>query len=208
VYPLGTDVPTGTCVPPEALARFMARVPEDVLVIFDDAYYEYLPAEVQPDTVRYVREGRPVLVLRTFSKIYGLAGLRIGFGITPPPLNEVLNRVRQPFNTNDLAQRAALAALDDDEHVERCRRVNEEGKRYLTAELEALGVTVVPTAANFFLIDVAQGGPRVAEALLRKGVIVRPVAGAGLPTHLRVTIGTPTENRQFVAALRAVLAGT
>ncbi len=199
--------PTGTCVPPAALARFMDRVPDDAFVIFDDAYYEYLPPELTPDTVRYVREGRPALVLRTFSKIYGLAGLRIGYGITPPAVNEILNRVRQPFNTNDLAQRAALAALDDDEHVERCRRVNEEGKRYLAAELQALGVTVVPTAANFFLIEVGRDGPRVAEALLRLGVIVRPVAGAGLPTHLRVTIGTPTENRQFVAALRAVLAG-
>jgi histidinol-phosphate aminotransferase len=208
IFVANPNNPTGTCVAPGAIARFMARVPEPVLVVFDDAYYEYLPPDLQPDTVRYVREGRPVLVLRTFSKIYGLAGLRIGYGITPPAVNEILNRVRQPFNTNDLAQRAALAALDDDEHVERCRRVNEEGKHYLTAELQALGVRVVPTAANFFLIDVARSGPGVADALLRKGVIVRPVAGAGLPTHLRVTIGTPTENRQFVAALRAVLAGT
>jgi histidinol-phosphate aminotransferase len=207
IFVANPNNPTGTCVAPEAVARFMARVPAAVLVVFDDAYYEYLPADLQPDTVRYVREGRPVLVLRTFSKIYGLAGLRIGYGITPPAVNEVLNRVRQPFNTNDLAQRAALAALDDDEHVERCRRVNEEGKRYLTAELQALGVRVVPTAANFLLVDVGRDGPGAAEALLRKGVIVRPVAGAGLPTHLRVTIGTPTENRQFVAALGAVLAG-
>ncbi len=207
IFVANPNNPTGTCVPPAALARFMDRVPEDVFVIFDDAYYEYLPPELTPDTVRSVREGRPALVLRTFSKIYGLAGLRIGYGITPPGVNEILNRVRQPFNTNDLAQRAALAALDDDEHVQRCRRVNEEGKQYLTAELQALGVTVVPTAANFFLIEIGRDGPTVAEALLRKGVIVRPVAGAGLHTHLRVTIGTPTENRQFVAALQAVFAG-
>jgi histidinol-phosphate aminotransferase len=198
--------PTGTCVAPAEMARFMDRVPPDVLVVFDEAYHEYLPPDLRPDTVRYVREGRPALVLRTFSKIYGLAGLRIGYGITPPAMNEVLNRVRQPFNTNDLAQRAALAALDDDEHVERCRRVNEEGKRYLAAELAALGLRVVPTAANFFLVDVRRNGPAMAEALLRRGVIVRPVAGAGLPTHLRITIGTPTENRQLVAALGAVLA--
>ena len=207
IFVANPNNPTGTCVPPTAITAFMARVPEGVFVIFDDAYYEYLPPEMQPDTVRYVREGRLAVVLRTFSKIYGLAGLRIGYGITPPAVSEILNRVRQPFNTNDLAQRAALAALDDDQHVERCRRVNEEGKRYLAGELQALGVVVVPTAANFFLIDVGRDGPRVAEALLRKGVIVRPVAGAGLRTHLRVTIGTPTENRQFVAALRAVLAG-
>ncbi len=199
--------PTGTCVPPPAIARFMERVPPEVLVVFDEAYYEYLPPAQQPDALRYVREGRPVVVLRTFSKIYGLAGLRIGYGLAPPALNEILNRARQPFNTNDLAQRAALAALDDDEHVERCRRVNEEGKRYLAAELAALGVRVVPTAANFFLVDVGRSGPAVAEALLHKGIIVRPVAGAGLPTHLRITIGTPTENRQLVAGLRAVLTG-
>ncbi len=199
--------PTGTCVPPEAIARFMARVPDHAVVVFDDAYYEYLPAHLQPDTVRYVREDRPVLVLRTFSKIYGLAGLRIGYGLAPPALNEILNRVRQPFNTNDLAQRGALAALDDDEHVERCRRLNEEGKDYLRGQLEGLGVRAIPTAANFVLVDVGRSGPAMAEALLRRGVIVRPVAGAGLPTHLRVTIGTPTENRQFIAALRAVLAG-
>ncbi len=199
--------PTGTCVPPPAIARFMEQVPPDVLVVFDDAYYEYLPAGLQPDTVRYAREGRAALVLRTFSKIYGLAGLRIGYGIAPPALTEILNRARQPFNTNDLAQRAARAALDDDEHVERCRRVNEEGKRYLEAELTALGLRVVPTAANFFLVDLGRSGPAVAEGLLRRGVIVRPVAGAGLPHHLRITVGTPTENRQLVAALKAVLAG-
>jgi histidinol-phosphate aminotransferase len=207
IFVANPNNPTGTCVRPAEVERFMGRVPEDVLVVFDDAYYEYLPSELRPDTVRYVREERPALVLRTFSKIYGLAGLRIGYGIAPPALNGVLNRVRQPFNTNDLAQRAALAALDDDEHVERCRRVNEEGKRYLAGELRALGVKVVPTAANFFLVDVGRSGPAVAEVLLRKGVIVRPMAGAGLPTHLRITIGTPTENRQLVGALRAVLAG-
>jgi histidinol-phosphate aminotransferase len=199
--------PTGTWVPPQAIADFMGRVPADVIVVFDEAYSEYLPPDLRPDTVRAVREGRPVLVLRTFSKIYGLAGLRIGYGIATPAMNEVLNRVRQPFNTNDLAQRAALAALDDEEHVERCRRVNEEGKQYLAAELAALGAKVVPTAANFFLVDVGRSGPAVAEALLRKGIIVRPVAGAGLPRHLRITIGTPTENRRLVTALKAVLAG-
>ena len=197
--------PTGTCVAPADLARFVARVPPDVIIVFDEAYYEYLPADLQPDTARYVREGRPVVVLRPFSKIYGLAGLRIGYGITTPGMNEVLNRVRQPFNTSDLAQRAALAALDDDEHVERCRRVNEEGKRYLATALRALGVAVVPTAANFFLVDVGRNGPAVAESLLRKGVIVRPMAGAALPTYLRITIGTPTENRKLVAALGGVL---
>ena len=197
--------PTGTCVAPADLARFMDRIPPDVIVIFDDAYYEYLPPDVQPDTVRYVREGRPAVVLRTFSKIYGLAGLRIGYGITTPAMNEVLNRVRQPFNTNDLAQRGALAALDDDEHVERCRLMNEEGKQFLAAELPPLGVRVVPTGANFFLVDVGRSGPAVADALLRRGVIVRAVHWAGLPTHLRITIGTPTENRKLLAALREAL---
>ncbi|MFN3476292.1 MAG: histidinol-phosphate transaminase [Candidatus Methylomirabilales bacterium] len=197
--------PTGTCVTPEEIDRFMASVPPDVIVLFDEAYFEYLPVELQPETIRYVLEGRYVLLLRTFSKIYGLAGLRIGYGIAPPSLIEVMNRARQPFNVNALAQVGALAALNDDAHVAMARRLNEAGKRYLYGQLEEMRVAYVPTFANFILIDVGQNGEEVAQALMRRGIIVRPMDPYHLPTHLRVTIGTPQENERFIDALLEVL---
>lgn len=197
--------PTGTCVTPEEIDTFMASVPPGVIVLFDEAYFEYLPPELQPETIRYVVEGRYVLLLRTFSKIYGLAGLRIGYGIAPPPLIEVMNRARQPFNVNALAQVAALAALNDDAHVAMSKRLNEAGKRYLYEKLEEMGIPYVPTFANFILIDVGRDGETVAQALMRKGVIVRPMGPYHLLTHLRVTIGTPQENERFISALKEVL---
>lgn len=197
--------PTGTCVTPQEIGTFMASVPPEVIVLFDEAYFEYLPAELRPETIRYVVEGRFVLLLRTFSKIYGLAGLRIGYGIAPPDLIEVMNRARQPFNVNALAQVGALAALDDDAHVAMARRLNEAGKRYLYGKLEEMGIAYVPTFANFILVDVGRSGEEIAQALMRKGVIIRPMGPYHLPTHLRVTIGTPQENERFISAMREVL---
>jgi len=143
-------------------------------------------------------------VLRTFSKIYGLAGLRIGYGVGPLEVIEVLNRIRQPFNVSSLAQVAALAALDDTAHVERTRANNRDGLAFLCASCERLGRPYVPSWANFLLIDVGEGA-RVYEALLRRGVIARPMEVYGLPRHLRVTVGTPAENERFVDGLAAVL---
>ena len=205
VFIANPNNPTGTAVPARALEHFVASVPPDVLVVLDEAYYEYLPSDLLPDTVRFVREGRLVLVLRTFSKIYGLAGLRIGYGIGPAPLIALLNRAREPFNTNSLAQVAAAAALGDEQHVKRTRAITETGRRYLTEQCQALGLSVVPSVANFILVDVGRPGPATSDALLRHGVIVRPVVGYGFPTHLRISIGTPSENERCVAALKAVM---
>jgi len=197
--------PTGTCVDPRALEAFLATVPPEVVVVLDEAYYEYLPAAETPDALQGVRQGRWLLVLRTFSKIYGLAGLRIGYGIGPAPLVALLNRVREPFNTNSLAQVAATAALADDAHVAASRAATEEGRAFLIEQCRMLRLPVVPSVANFILVDVGRPGGEMTDALLRHGVIVRPVVGYGFPTHLRITIGTAKENAKCVAALKAVL---
>ncbi len=197
--------PTGTAVSARALEAFLESAPPDVLVILDEAYYEFLPPELTPDALRFVRAGRLVLVLRTFSKIYGLAGLRIGYGIGPAPLIALLNRAREPFNTNSLAQAAATAALRDEQHVASTRAITEAGRKALTEQCRALGLSVVPSVTNFVLVDVGRPGPATAAELLRHGVIVRPMAGYGFPTHLRISIGTPPENGRCIAALKAVL---
>ena len=201
VFVCNPNNPTGTTVTADEVMRFMSRVPRDVIVVFDEAYYEYVRSNQYPDSLAYVKQGRNAIVLRTFSKIYGLAGLRIGYGITTPDIVNYLNRVRPPFNANSLAQRAALAALTDDEHMARSRTVNAAGMEYMDAELRTLGFKPVPSEANFLYFDVGRDGRQVFEALLREGVIVRHIEG----TMLRVTIGRDEENRACVAALRRVL---
>jgi histidinol-phosphate aminotransferase len=193
--------PTGTMVSAEAISRLMAAVPKDVIVVFDEAYFEYVRHPQFPDTITYVKEGRQAIVLRTFSKIYGLAGLRIGYGITTPEINDVLNRVRPPFNANSLAQRAALAALGDDEHVAKSRAVNAAGMEQVGTGLKGLGFTPIPSEANFLYFDVKQDGRQVFESLLREGIIVRHIQGS----MLRVTIGQAEENAAFLHALGKVL---
>jgi histidinol-phosphate aminotransferase len=205
VFLANPNNPTGTCVAPRDLEAFLAAVPGDVVVVLDEAYYEYLSPEVTPDALQFVRDGRRLLVLRTFSKIYGLAGLRVGYGIGPAPLVALLNRARDPFNVNSLAQAGATAALGDVDHVRASRQANEEGRRFLTEQFRALGLGVVPSAANFLLVDVGRPGSEMTEALLRRGVIVRPMGGYGFPTHLRITVGTAAENEKCVAALTAIL---
>jgi len=197
--------PTGGCVPPREVAAFIRKVPDGVIVLFDEAYREYAPEALQADTLRYVKEGRWVITLRSFSKIYGLSGLRIGYAIARPEFIEIIDRARQPFNINALAIVAAVAALDDAAHLVSSKRVNEAGKRYLYRQFEELGLRYVPTAANFILVDVGREGEKVVRALAEKRVAVCPLARYGLPTSLRVTIGTPRENERFVAALREVL---
>ena len=207
VFLANPNNPTGTAVSPRALEAFLAGVPADVVVVLDEAYYEYVSPALRPDALRFVREGRLLLVLRTFSKIYGLAGLRIGYGIGPEPLVDLLNRAREPFNTNSLAQVAATAALEDAPHVAQSLALNERGRATLLEGCRVLGLAVVPSVANFLLVDVGRPGPATADALLKYGVIVRPLAGYGFPTHLRITIGTEDENRRCIAALKAVLTG-
>lgn len=201
VFLCNPNNPTGTMVSADAVAQFMARVPENVLVVFDEAYVEYVRDPYFPDSLAYVAQGRNVIVLRTFSKIYGLAGLRIGYGITTPEITNGLNRVRPPFNANTLAQRAALAALSDDEHVLKSRTVNAAGMQQVESGLRALGFASIPSQANFVYFDVKRDGRRVFDALLHLGVIVRHIEG----TMLRVTIGQPDENQVFLDALKQVL---
>jgi len=193
--------PTGTIVTAEEVRDFMNIVPEDVLVVFDEAYAEYVTSKKFPKTIDYLREGRNVVILRTFSKIYGLAGLRIGYGVTKVEISDIVNRVRQPFNTNALAQIAALAALEDDRHVMESRKINNEGKEFLYREFDSMGITYLPTEANFIYFQAGDDGKTIFEAMLREGVIIRHIGGP----NLRVTIGLPEENKRFISSLRKVL---
>ena len=193
--------PTGTMVSADEVTRLLARVPEHVVIVFDEAYFEYVRSSEFPDSMAYVKRGRNAIVLRTFSKIYGLAGLRIGYGVTTPEIANFLNRVRPPFNANSLAQRAALAALDDDEHVANSRAVNQTGMDQVVNGLRTLGLAPIASETNFVYFDVGRDGRRVFDALLRQGVIVRHIEGR----MIRVTIGQAEENKTFLAALEQVL---
>ncbi|MDH4028881.1 MAG: histidinol-phosphate transaminase [Nitrospirota bacterium] len=193
--------PTGTINTKAEMDRFMEKVPPGVLVVFDEAYYEYVASAGYPDTLEYFRQGRDVLVLRTFSKIYGLSGLRIGYGIANEELMKDINRVRQPFNVNSLAQKAAAAALEDDQHLARTRRTNEKGRKYLYREFMAMGIDYIPTEANFIYIILSDNSAiQLYNDLLKEGVIVRPMG----PDALRVTIGLARENRKFIDAMRKI----
>lgn len=208
VFIANPNNPTGTFVPAAALEAFLAKVPPHVVVVLDEAYNEYLDAEQQYESVNWVRQYPNLMVSRTFSKAYGLAGLRVGFAVAQPALTDLLNRVRQPFNVNSLAQAAAVAALGDKAFLQRSAQLNREGKAQLTAAFDRLGLEYVPSSGNFVLVRVGdddQAGGRVNLALLRQGVIVRPVGNYGLPQWLRVTIGLPEENAAFIAALEKAL---
>ena len=201
VFVCNPNNPTGTMVTRDEVRAFMAAVPDDVIVVFDEAYYEYVRDPQYPDALDYVRQNRPVVVLRTFSKIYGLAGLRIGYGITTPEIVDYLHRVRNPFNANSLAQFAARAALGDEQHVAASRALNETEMASVDNGLRALGLAPLPSQANFLYFDTHRDGRAVFDRLLREGVIVRHIVGS----MLRVTIGRPEENRRFLTALGRVL---
>lgn len=205
VFIANPNNPTGTIVTAAEVERFMSRVPDGTIVVFDEAYVEFAFGPDFPDSLGYVKQGRKVLVLRTFSKAASLAGLRVGYTLADRDAIALMNRVRQPFNVNSLAQVAALAALEDDEHVLGCVRMIETGRAYLYAEFQALGLRYVPTRANFILVDVGRSAADIYHKLLQHGVIVRPMTSFGMESALRVTVGTPEENRRLVAALRAVL---
>jgi histidinol-phosphate aminotransferase len=196
--------PTGTIVDGRELAQFLEEVPDDIIVVVDEAYFEYVSSPDYLDTTAFLGKRKGLITTRTFSKIYGLAGLRVGYGIGDPELISYMNRAREPFNINSLAQAGALAALSDTEHVERTRHVNASGLEFITRELEALGIPYTPSHANFVLMDTGDDPIPLYNTLLREGVIVRPVKEYGLHTHLRVSIGTMNENRRFMEALRRV----
>jgi len=206
VFVANPNNPTGTWLPPAELEAFIASVPEDTLVVLDEAYDEYLAPEQHSPSAAWVAKHPNLVVSRTFSKAYGLAALRMGYGIMHARVADMLNRVRQPFNVNALAQAAALAALSDMAYVAESRALNDAGMRQMEAGLQALGVGYTPSHGNFLLVKVGDGG-RVYQRLLEQGVIVRPVSNYALPEHLRVTIGLAEENRRFLAALEAALAG-
>lgn len=197
--------PTGTVVGAAAVERFLDRMPEDVLVVLDEAYAEYALEFDYPDSRRFILEGRNVISLRTFSKAYGLAGTRVGYSIARPALTAAVNKVRQPFNVSSIAQAGALAALGDQEHLRASVQFTADSREQLYEAFEASGLPYVRSWTNFVLVDVGRDTDEVFEELLQRGVIVRPQGSCGLPTHLRVTVGTAEENRTFVEALRVVL---
>ncbi|UCG78446.1 MAG: histidinol-phosphate transaminase [Nitrospirota bacterium] len=201
VFIANPNNPTGTTNGKDEFARFMDAVPEGVLVVVDEAYYEYVQDGDYPDSMRYLKDGRDILILRTFSKIYGLAGLRIGYGFTTEEIATELNKVRPPFNTNSLAQMAAIAALDDDEHIKRSVAVNEEGKQFLYKELQDLGLHYVRTEANFIFVSLGDiTAQKLNDELLRRGVIVRPMGEKAV----RITIGLKDENERLIKAMKEI----
>ena len=199
VFIANPNNPTGTMVFQEDIDRFMAQVPEQVMVVFDEAYYEFL--DEPPDVLQYVRTGRNVVVLRTFSKIQGLANLRIGYGLATAEIIEVLQKARQPFNANGIAQAGALAGMSDHAHMDETRRVTREGRNFFQAQFLEMNLEFVPSHANFVLLRVGDG-KKVFEALLRRGLIVRAMGSYGLPEWIRVSVGTMLQNKAFIAALR------
>jgi histidinol-phosphate aminotransferase len=204
VFLANPNNPTGTIFRRDEWEKFLARISKDVLLIVDEAYFEYVQDADYPDSLKYHQEGRAILTLRTFSKLYGLAGLRIGYGVASKELIALMQRVRQPFNVNAAAQWAALAALDDTEHVTRSLEVNRQGLAYLQAEFDKLGLAYVPSQGNFILVRVGNG-QQIFKQLLGQGVIVRPMGGYKFPEHVRVTVGTMEENRKFIEALQKVV---
>jgi histidinol-phosphate aminotransferase len=194
--------PTGTSVGAAAFADFMQKLPADVVLAVDEAYFEFVRRDDFPNVVALMDERPGTIVLRTFSKVYGLAGIRIGYGICDSELASYLERARHPFNVNNLAEVAALAALDDAEHAEKTVAMNATGIAYLTTELSKLGIETWPTDANFLL---AKTGAAIFDALLSRGIIVRPMAGFGLPDHTRISIGLPEENERLIKAIAEIL---
>lgn len=203
VFIANPNNPTGTMVDQAAIDRFMARVPEHVIVVFDEAYFEF-PAS-PPDTLKYVREGRNVCVLRTFSKIHGLAALRVGYGLASKNVATLLQKARQPFNVNAIAQAGALAALADSEHIQKTRAINSEGMAFYEAALKMRGLEYVPSFANFLLIKVGDGDS-VFRDMLKQGVIIRAMSSYKLPDWVRISIGTRAQNERSIEVLDSVLA--
>jgi histidinol-phosphate aminotransferase len=205
VWVANPNNPTGTLALPDALEAFVRRVPERVIVVIDEAYNEYLPADLRADTVKWLKRHPNLVVTRTFSKAYGLAGLRVGYALAQPGVADVMNRVRQPFNVNSIALAAAAAALEDMEFVAQSYAANLQGLRQLREGATQLGLAFIPSYGNFLTVRVGKAQD-IYKRLLKRGVIVRPVGGGyGLPEHLRVTVGTQAENERFLSALAASL---
>lgn len=207
VFIANPNNPTGTVIGKHVLKDFLSKVPARILVVLDEAYDEYLPLAEKSEAMQWLAEFPNLLISRTFSKAYGLAGLRVGYGVGDPALIDIMNRVRQPFNVNSLAQVAAAAALLDADFVERSRALNQAGMLQITQGLTALGLGYIPSSGNFVSFRIPQAA-RVYQQLLRQGVIVRPVASYGMPEYLRVSIGLFSENAKFLTALQTSISTT
>ncbi|PZN75093.1 MAG: histidinol-phosphate transaminase [Candidatus Methylumidiphilus alinenensis] len=205
VFIANPNNPTGTYLKKQELLWFLQGVPEDVIVVVDEAYCEYVSVPDYPNALEWLVDFPNLIVTRTFSKVYGLAGLRAGYAVSSPEIADLMNRVRPPFNVNSLAMAAAAAALSDREHIERSVRLNNEGMQILCDAFSVRGLPFIPSVGNFITFDVGRNALPVYQALLLQGVIVRPIANYGLPDHLRVTVGTDIENRLFLEALDRVL---
>ncbi len=197
--------PCGTVFDKEAFLVFLDKVPESVIVVLDEAYVDFVEDGLRLDAREFINLPTPVVAMRTFSKAYGLAGLRVGYGLMRPEIADYLHRVRQPFNVNSTAQIGALAALEDDEHYQKTLTLTKEGIAFLSTEVEKLGCKAFASQTNFFLIDIKTDGKELYEQMLRKGVIVRPMNAYGFPSYIRITIGLPEENERFLKALKECL---
>ncbi len=205
IFLANPDNPTGTAFSRKELESFLAHVPEDVLVVLDEAYFEYVDWPEYPNGLDYFRQMRNLVVLRTYSKLYGLAGIRLGYGVMQQKLTAYLHRTRMPFNLSSLAQAAGIAALDDVEHVRTTKETTHHGLRYLETELRKLGITVPKSYANFVFAELGRPAHPVYEALLRRGIITRPIPGYGFPNALRISVGLRSQNERLVNAMREVL---
>lgn len=202
IYVANPNNPTGSLVPQKQIDELVSRVPENVVVVFDEAYFEFL--DDPPRALEYIREHKNVVILRTFSKIHGLAGLRVGYGIAHAEMIQVLQKAREPFNTNSMAQIGALAALNDTAHLAETKRVVDEGRAFLENEFSAMKLRFVPAAANFVMVNVGDG-PAIFQKMLEREIIVRPLKGYGLAEWIRISVGTMEQNEKCIAALREVL---
>ena len=197
--------PTGTWLEPQVLKQLLNDLPDDVIVVLDMAYNEYMDESLQIDASEWLTDFPNLVITGTFSKIYALAGLRIGYSLSSPEIADLLNRVRQPFNTNLLAQEAALASLDDKEHIKNSVALNDQGKVYLQKSFTEMSLDFLPTMGNFISVNLKRDGQAIYDALLKKGVIVRPVGNYNMPEFLRITIGTEEQNKRFIKTLKEVL---
>ncbi|HET8849081.1 MAG TPA: histidinol-phosphate transaminase [Marinobacter sp.] len=205
VFVANPNNPTGTVHTSDAIEAFLDRIPEQVLVVLDEAYCEYLTGEGYPDGVTLLDRYPNLIVCRTFSKAWGLAALRVGYSVSSAAIADILNRVRQPFNVDSVALAAATAVLGDEAYLQRSREVNAAGLRQMTDGFDRMGLPYIPSAGNFVAVEVGEAAAGVYQALLARGVIVRPVAGYGMPRHLRVSVGLPEENERFLDALAEAL---
>jgi histidinol-phosphate aminotransferase len=197
--------PIGTMMTQSEVSKFMEKIPEDIIVAFDEAYYEYVNDEDFPNTIKYIKEKKNVIVLRTFSKLYGLAGFRVGYCIAKEDFIEAIKKASPPFSVNRFAQIGALAALDDKDHIKKTKEINEAGKRLLYEHLGKMSVFYIPSETNFVTLDVKTDANKIAAELQKKGVIVRPLTMYGKPTFLRVTIGTLEQNKRFIETFKQII---